>query len=301
MWKRSRGDKIFDACNVLFFILFGVCTLYPFWSLLMTSFMDATGYYNTTLNLWPGSGFKLDAYRYIFSTKWIPTGYLNTVVYTIGGTAWTMLLVCLASFAMTKPNLPGKRFFSLYFLLTMYFSGGIVPFYIIVTQYLKLYNTRLAMMITSGLSVWSYLVLRNFINAIPASLTESARIDGASEGLILRKVILPLCLPSMLTLTMMAFVAYWNDWFNALIFLQNEYLFPLQIIVRRMIIDTRITPNAVNEMKNAYKMQEGWGIQMFEPAIKAAVVMVTVIPIIIIYPFIQKYFDQGVMVGSIKE
>lgn len=300
--KKTRGERAFDVFNVVFFIMFGLITLYPFWSQLMTSFMDSAGYYSSTLNLIP-RGFNLSAYKFIFSTKWIASGYFYSVVYTLIGTLYVMLLVITAAYGITKENLPGSKFINTFFLITMYFGGGTVPFYILVANTLHLSNTIWAVTITSGLRVWSFLVLRNYIKGIPTSLVESARIDGAGELRIMYRIIMPLAVPTILTLTMFTAIGFWNEYFRALLFIDDQYKYPLQMVVRKLILDSLEQggkSNAVLEMQKAMEMSQGVGNVLFTPAVNAAVIMAVTLPIIVIYPFIQKYFDKGVLVGSIK-
>ena len=302
MYHKTRGDKIFDALNITFFILFAITALYPFWSTLMTSFMDERGYYGQALNLYP-KGFNLRAWRNIFSTPMIYGGFINSILYTTISPAYTMFMVFCAAYAMTKPNLIGKRFFNIYFLITMYFGGGMVPSYLINTNILRLGNTRWIYFITGGLAVWGFLVLRNFIKKLSPSLIESARIDGATEFTILGRIVLPLSLPCITTLTMFQMIGYWNNWMTARIYLTTrEDLYPLPMIIRRVVIEggSRGYSAMLAELEKARQV-EGQGYMIFETARDAAMVMCVVLPIVLVYPFIQKYFEKGVMIGSLKE
>lgn len=300
MTKRSVGDWIFDSSNYLFLGLLGLITLFPFWNVFMTSLVGSAEYYAKPIVLWPDSP-TLTAYRYIFSTNWIGSGFLTTIIITVAGTLFDMLLVCTAAYGMLKKSLPGYKFFNYYFLLTMYFGGGLIPYYLIVTKYLGLTDSIFAMIITSSLSVWSYLVLKNFLREIPAELSESAKIDGANEFTILFRIMLPLSLPSIATLSLFSAVGHWNEWSRALYFINSPDKLPLQMILRKMVLDQNTVAAMKGAMDRAYQnLMGGSNETLFDEAVKAATVAVTTIPIMLVYPFIQKYFVKGVLVGSVK-
>lgn len=300
MMKRTLGDWIFDSFNYLFLGLLGLIAMFPFWNVIMTSLVGSAEYYSKAVVLWPDH-INITGYQYIFSTNWIATGYGVTVLITVFGTLFDMLLVCTAAFAMTKKDLVGYKFFNYYFLLTMYFSGGLIPYYLIVTRYLHLIDNILAMIITSGISVWSYLVMRNFLKEIPAELSESARIDGASELKILISIMLPLALPSIATLSLFSAVGHWNEWGRALYFINSPEKEPLQMILRKIVLDPNSLGNMKGNMEKAYQgLVGGTDKTLFDGAVKAATITVTAIPILLVYPFLQKYFVKGVLVGSVK-
>ena len=303
MHHRTAGGKVFDVINIIFFCFFALITLYPFWSTLMVSFMGPEGYYQQMFNLYP-MGFTLRAWEHIFGTGWVMAGFFNSVFYTITASFLSMFLVLTAAYGMSKQDLRGKRLINIYFLITMYFNGGLIPYYLIVNNTLSMGGTRWVMIIPFSLNVWNYLVMKNFIKNLSASLIESARIDGAKEFTILGKIVMPLSLPCISTLTMFTLIGNWNSWFQARVFLTTqEYLYPLPMVIRRIIIETlqgRRDSAAVAEMEKARQVI-GQGHMIFEPARDAALVMCVVIPIVLVYPFIQKYFEKGVMIGSLKE
>jgi putative aldouronate transport system permease protein len=300
MTRRSAGDWIFDSINYVFLGLLGLATLFPFWNVIMTSLVGSAEYYSKAVVLWP-SHVNISGYLYIFSTNWIATGYGVTVLITVGGTLFDMILVCTAAYAMTKKDLVGYKFFNYYFLLTMYFSGGLIPYYLVVMKYLQLADSILSMIITSSLNVWSYLVLKNFLKEIPAELPESARIDGAGELKILARIMLPLCLPSIATLALFSAVGHWNEWSRALYFINSPEKEPLQMILRKIVLDHNALGRMQGAMDKAYQnLVGGTDETLFEEAVKAATVTVTALPIMLVYPFLQKYFVKGVLVGSVK-
>jgi putative aldouronate transport system permease protein len=300
--KRSLGEKIFDTGNVLFLGIIGLVTLFPFWNVLATSFVGASEYYSRPFILWPHK-FNPSAYLYLFSTNWIGNGFKISILVTVLGTFYDMFLICTAAYALaTRRSFPGKKFFTFYFLLTMYFGGGIIPYYLVVSKYLHLYNHIAAMIITSGLSVWSFMVLRTFFRDIPESLSESAKMDGANEFLILCKIILPLSLPAIATLTLFSAVGHWNEWGRALYFINDDYKQPLQMILRKMVLDPNSTVTMREVMNKAYQnLVGGTDETIFDVAVKSATIAVVTIPILCVYPFLQKYFSKGVMIGSVKE
>lgn len=298
--KRSIGDWIFDSFNYVFLGVLGLATLFPFWNVMMTSLVGSSEYYSKAVVLWPNH-INITGYQYIFSTNWIATGYGVTATITILGTLFDMILVCTAAYAMTKKDLLGYKFFNYYFLLTMYFGGGLIPYYLIVTKYLHLIDTLASMIITSSLGIWSYLVLKNFLREIPAELPESARIDGATEFTILWRIMLPLSLPSIATLSLFAAVGHWNEWGRALYFINSAEKEPLQMILRKIVLDPNSLGKMQGAMDKAYQnLVGGTNDTLFEEAVKAATVTVTALPIMLVYPFLQKYFVKGVLVGSVK-
>lgn len=300
MRRRSVGDWIFDSFNYLFLGVLGLITLFPFWNVLMTSLVGSQEYYSKAVVLWP-SHFNFSAYLFLFSTNWIGSGFRTTILITVLGTMFDMALICTAAYAMTKKDLVGHKFFNYFFLLTMYFGGGLIPYYLIVTKYLALTDQISSMIITSSLSVWSYLVLKNFLREIPAELPESAKIDGANEFTILVRIMLPLSLPSIATLALFSAVGHWNEWSRALYFINSQDKLPLQMILRKIVLDPNAARGMTDTMKLAYqRLVGGTNETLFEEAVKAATVAVTTLPIMLVYPFIQKYFVKGVLVGSVK-
>jgi putative aldouronate transport system permease protein len=298
--RRSAGDHIFDTANYIFLGLLGLATLFPFWNVIMTSLVGAGEYYDKAVVLWPDK-LNITAYQYILSTNWIGTSFLVTATITVGGVLFDMLLVCTAAYAMTKKGLAGFKFFNYFFLITMYFSGGLIPYFLLVTRYLKLTDSILSMIITSSLGVWSYLVLRNFLKELPVELPESARIDGAGEFTILFRIMLPLSLPAIATLSLFSAVGHWNEWSRALYFINDPNKMPLQMVLRRMVLDPNSNMAMKGIMDKAYQEAVGGTNEtLFEEAVKAATVTVTALPIMLVYPFLQKYFVKGVLVGSVK-
>jgi putative aldouronate transport system permease protein len=297
---RSKGETVFDIFNILFIGFISIITIFPFWNVVMTSFVKSNEFYTRTFILWPRE-FNISAYYYIFSTRWIASGFKVSTIVTVFGTIYNMFLVVTASYGLSKKTLPGRNFFITYFIITMYFGGGLIPYYLVVTKYLKLTDNLLSLIITGGLSVYYFLILKNFFNEIPVSLAESATIDGANEFVILFRIILPLSMPAIATLLLFNAVGYWNEWQKALYFIIDDYKFPLQMILRKIVIDPNSATAMRSQMNTAYQnLVGGTDETLFDEAVKAATVVVVTTPIILVYPFLQKYFAKGVMIGSIK-
>lgn len=300
--KRNIGEKTFDTLNIVILGIFGLATLYPFWNVLCVSLIREKEYYNTIFLVWPHKLF-LDSYQYIFGIDWLFSGFKTSVIVTVLGTILKIFLICTASYVLsTRRQLPGKKLFTTYFLFTMYFSGGVIPYYLVCVKYLPLYNTLASLIITSGLDVWGFMVLRTFFREIPSELSESAKMDGANEFTILLKIIIPLSLPALATLTLFSAVGFWDEWYRALYFIDNDYKQPIQMVLRRMVLDQINSAGMRNNMDQVF-LERFAGSSREKPfmeSIKAATIMVATIPILLVYPFLQKYFAKGVMIGSIK-
>jgi len=296
MKENSLGSRIFDTANVIFLGVFAILMLFPFWNVIMTSLVTAKEY-NEFL-FFPNS-LTTDAYKFIFVTPKIPQAFVMSVEITILGTAYDLLLICTTAYALSKRDLPGRSAISIFYLITMYFSGGLIPYYIVCTKYLHVQNfPLLACSITGTVAVYWVIVLRTFFKEIPESLSESARIDGANEFTILFKIILPLSMPAIATITLFQSVGFWNEWFRPMIFIQTDKKLPLQLLLRKMILDQKNGSAQITQMQDAAAK---FGIKgTFHEAIKMATLVCATLPIMLVYPFLQKYFTKGVMIGSIK-
>ena len=300
--KRSVGDHIFDTFNIVLLALLALITLLPFWTLIMSSFVGPREYFSKAMVLWPSDP-NISAFRFLFGTDWIFHGYRVSFIVTIFGTLHSMLLVLTCAYPMSSDDLPGRKGIHYYFLFTMFFGGGMIPYFILVTRYLRLTDNLLALIITNGLPVWSYLVMRNFIKNIPSEMRESAILDGATEWQVLKNVIIPLPMPAIATLTLFSAVGNWNAWMNALLFINSDKNLPLPLILRRIVIDAneRAGSPGYQEMMNAYRRYMGDGTQdVFDTAVQNATIAVTALPIMCLYPFFQKHFVKGVLLGSVK-
>ncbi len=289
--KRSTGEKIFDFCNVVFMLFMIVITLYPFLYVVFGSVsMPAEFSRHTGLLLAP-TGFQLEAYRLVLQNEDILTGYLNTLIYVGAGTSISILLTILMAFVVSRKKLMLKSFLIKMMMLTMFFSGGMIPTYLMM-QDIGIMGTRFSVILPGLISVTNVIILRTAFMGIPQGLEESAKIDGANDFIVLFKVIVPLSMPAIAVMVLFYGVGRWNSWFDAFLYLRNRELFPLQLILREILVES----STDNMMISLGALN---GLDMSE-IIKYATIIVSTIPILCIYPLLQKHFVKGVMIGAIK-
>lgn len=289
--KRSVGEIIFDGFNIVLLIMLAFLFLYPMWYVFVASLSSGHAIARGQVNFWP-VGFNLEAYSKVFANQEIWTAYLNTIFYVVFGTIINLALTTLGAYPLSRQDLYGRGLFMGLIVFTMFFSGGLIPIYLNIRD-LGLYNTRWALLLPPGISAFNLIVMRTFFQGIPDSLIESAKIDGANEFKILARIVLPLSKPVIAVMVLFYAVAHWNSWFNALIFLRNRSLFPLQLLLREILIQA-----SAAEMATGITTRE---ITTISESIKYATIIVSTLPVLVIYPFLQKYFVQGVMIGAIKE
>jgi putative aldouronate transport system permease protein len=290
--KLSRGDMVFDIIlNVIGGIIV-VIVLYPLLFVLSASFSDPDLVLRGKVILFP-RGITLEPYRMVIENPDIWNGYRNTVFYTIVGTIINISLTVLAAYPLSRKDMPCRRILTLVIVFTMYFNGGLIPTYLLVRD-LGMDNTVWAIIIPAAISTYNLIVARTFFeNSIPYELYESAKLDGCSNIRMLFSIVLPLSSAILAVLVLYYGVAHWNSYFPALVYLRNEKLFPLQIILRNILLlgqTEQLGSNSVG-MGDKIKMAEG---------IKYSVIVVSSVPILLLYPLLQKYFVKGVMIGAIK-
>lgn len=294
-YKKKPSEIIFDTINVILMVMLMVVTLYPFLHVVFSSFSSPEYVIeNTGIMLWP-KGFNIQGYKYAFAHPMLGKSYLNTILYAGAGTLLGIIIMSLSAYAFAKPSFPGKSFFLFIIVFTMFFGGGLIPSYLNIKR-LGLLNTRLVMFLPGCISTWSIIMLRTNFQEIPDSLGESAYLDGANDFTILFRIILPLSKAILAVITLFSVVGYWNSWFPALIYLDDRSKYPLQMILREILI---IGEMADLESHIADEVSSNKRAAMGE-VIKYATMVLTIGPIIILYPFLQKYFMKGVMIGSIK-
>jgi putative aldouronate transport system permease protein len=292
MIKRTLGERIFDIVNITFLVSLSLVTLYPLVYVLFASLSDPTYVAQTRgLLLFP-KGFTLEAYKMVFDNPMINIAYLNTLLYVILGTAVNIFLTSLGAYALSRKNVMWKDFIMFMIVFTMFFEGGLIPLYLLVNE-LGMLNTRWALIFPTAISAFNLIIMRTAFQGIPDSLEESARIDGANDFTILFRIILPLSMPVVAVMILFYGVYHWNSWFPAMIYLQDRALFPLQLILREILI-ANSTDNMMTGVGSADAMPIG-------ETIKYATIIVATVPILMLYPFMQKYFVKGVMIGGIKE
>jgi putative aldouronate transport system permease protein len=286
------SGKVFDVINSLLLVILILITLYPCLYVLFASVSDGVSLrQGSKLVFWP-RGFQLISYGRVFKNPMLWLGYKNTITYTVVGVIINILMTCLAAYVVSRKYLPGRKIIMMLIVFTMFFSGGMIPSYMLV-QNLKIYNTMWAMILPGAISTWNLIILRTAFLGLPSSMEESAKIDGANDFTILFRIVIPLCKPAISVILLYYAVGHWNAFFNALIYLRNREMFPLQLVLREIII--------LNESSMITGVTDSIDrLQETIPLRYAAIVLSTV-PILFVYPFLQKHFVKGMMVGAIKE
>lgn len=295
--RRSFGEKLFDVLNVTFFIIIAVIMIFPFWNVISISLTSNAEFMSKPFILFPEQP-TLEAYKYIFSTPLFPRAYGVTFIITLSGTLLSTLVTSMLAYGLSKKTIRGYKFFMIYLLITMFFSGGLVPTYYNITQTLNLSNNLLALILPGTVSVFNFIVIRSFFLQLPISLEESARIDGANDFVILFKIIYPLSIPALATIAMFVAVGLWNSWFSAQLYMRDEKLYPLQLIIRNYIVRS----SKPADMQNLEGLRDASGKRIYlnETGLKMACAVASTVPMLFIYPFIQKYFEKGVTLGAVK-
>nr|WP_235601498.1 MULTISPECIES: carbohydrate ABC transporter permease [Bacillaceae] len=291
--RRSREDKIFDVLNLL--LITGVClsVIYPLYFIVIASISDPDAIYAGEVWFWP-QDVTLDGYKRIFEDSTIWNGYKNTVVYTVVGTVIQVTCTLLAGYALSRRDLSGRTLITVVFVFTMFFSGGLIPTYLLVKD-LGLLNTMWAMILPKAVAVWNVIVARAFFQStIPGELLEAAKMDGCSNTKFFTRIVLPLSKPIIAVMVLFYAVGQWNSYFDALIYLNDENLYPLQLVLRNILTQNEMSVQMMGGIDN-FAAQQRVG-----EMIKYGVIIVAALPLLIIYPFVQKYFVKGVMIGGIK-
>lgn len=291
--KTSKGEQVFQIFNILFMLVLIVVMFYPMWHVLCASFSDAKQLSSHTGLLLMPDGFSLTAYKLMMKNPMIVKGYLNTLIILVCGLVLNMIMTSIAAYVLSRKNVKLNRYFNVFIIFTMYFSGGLIPTYLNIME-LGLENTLAAIFVPGAISTYNMIVLRTGFASVPTSLEESAKLDGASHLQILTSIILPLCKASFSVIILYYAVAHWNSWFSAMLYLTDRTKYPLQLILREILI-----MNDTTSMVTATDVGAGDSSFVSE-TVKYAVIIVSTVPILAIYPFIQKYFEKGVMVGAVK-
>ncbi len=291
--KTSKGEQVFQVFNILFMLGLIVVMFYPMWHVLCASFSDAKQLSSHTGLLLLPDGFSLTAYKLMMKNPMIVKGYMNTLTILVCGLVLNMIMTSIAAYVLSRKNVKLNRYFNVFIIFTMYFSGGLIPTYLNIME-LGLENSLAAVFIPGAISTYNMIVLRTGFASVPTSLEESAKLDGASHLRILISIILPLCKASFSVIILYYAVAHWNAWFNAMLYLTDRTKYPLQLILREILI-----MNDTTSMVTATDVGAGDSSFVSE-TVKYAVIIVSTVPILCIYPFIQKYFEKGVMVGAVK-
>lgn len=290
-YKKSFSRTIFEITNYLIMILLIVIFIAPILHVLFASISDPI-----KLNMHEGMvlrplGFTLEGYKIVFNNKFIKIGYLNTLLYVTSATLLGILLTIMGGYVLSRKKFVGRNFIMLMITFTMFFNGGLVPYYLVIKG-LGLLNNRLALIIPTCLSAFNLIIMRTSFAEIPDSLEESAKIDGANDFTILFKIFVPLSKATISVLILFYAVFHWNAWFNALIFIRDRNLYPLQIFLREIVLDSSLGTMSIESAQQK--------LDLYKLLLKYCTIIVSIVPILCVYPFIQKYFVKGVMIGAIK-
>lgn len=291
--SRSMDDRVFYGICYAFAILLTLLVLYPLIYIVSCSFSSGQAVSSGKVFLWP-VGFSLEGYRRVVTYDGIWRAYGNTLLYTVGGTLLHISLVMICAYPLARKGLPHKGFFMVFFTITMMFSGGLIPSYLLIRN-LGMLNTIWAMLIPGAFSAYNMVVARTFIqNTIPDSLLEATQVDGCSDTLYFFRFVLPLSKAVIAVLSMQVAIGIWNSYFNAFIYLSNEKLYPLQILLRNILILSQISAEDLADP------EEAQALQGMADLMKYALIVFSTVPILCVYPFVQKYFVKGIMIGSLK-
>ncbi len=291
MIKRSLPERIFNVFNIIFLILVSIITLYPFLYVVFASFSNPLEFLKHEGLLLKPAGVSLMAYQKVFEKTEIWMGYANTIFYTVVGTMVSMLLTITLGYGLSKKELKFSKPIMLLVFITMYFGGGMIPTYMVVRG-MKLLDTRWAILLPTAVNTFNLIIMKTAFESVPKSVEEAATVDGASGIRLLVSIIIPLVKPTIAVLVLYYASSMWNSWFNAAIYLRNNDLYPLQLYLRDILIIEEQT-DMVMTSDSAEKLA-------LSSVIKYATIMVSIVPMLFVYPFLQKYFAKGVMVGAVK-
>ena len=289
--KLTSGDRAFYAVNTVLLALLALIVIYPLYFIIIASFSDPDAVLAGRVILYPVQ-VTFEGYAKILQRTDVWRGYLNTIIYTVLTVVLSLAVTIPGGWALSRKTIPGKKFLMIYFIIPMFFGGGLIPFYNVMSR-LGLINTIWAIVLPSILSVWNLFMTRTFFeSSIPDGLVEAAKIDGAGEFRIFTLLVLPLSKAILAVMALYYAIGQWNSYFNAMIFLQNENLYPLQLVLKEILIASESTTGGSGETI----------LEQYRTAnqIKYVSVIVSSAPVMLLYPFVQKYFAQGVMIGSLK-
>ena len=293
MVKQSLADKMFVFIVYAMLILVLITVLYPLIFVLVASISDPGKVVNGEVWLWP-EGITFRGYEKVFQNKDIMSGYMNTILYTLIGTCVNLVMTICAAYPLSRKELYGRGFVTALFVFTMFFSGGLIPSYFLVKK-LGMLNTMWALIIPNAVAVWNIIIMRTFFQqSIPGEVQESAQIDGCSNLQILLRVVLPLSLPILAVMTLFYGVGHWNSFFNALIYLTDRDKYPLQLVLREILIQNNMKDMVASSEESLAKTV------MEAESIKYAVVIIANLPVLLLYPFLQRYFTKGLTIGAVK-
>ena len=293
--QRDTGvDRIFGILNTCFLLFWLVIVLYPIVYIISASFSSTYAIISGRVFLFPVEP-GLMGYEAVFKNKQVWTGYTNSIFYTLAGTAVNVVLTIMAAYPLSRKDFVGRRIFTAILVFTMFFHGLLIPTFLLVRN-LGMYNTRWAMIVPNAMGVWFVIIARTYIQSnIPLELLESAQLEGTSNTRFIVRIVVPLCAPVIAVLVLWYGVGHWNAYFNALIYLKDSELFPLQIILRNILVRNQIDAEMIGlELE---QMEQTGGLREL---LKYSLIIVASVPVLLIYPFVQRYFVKGIMIGAFK-
>ena len=290
--KQPTEDKILLIVCFTILGLFLVAIIAPVIYIILASFVDPITLQNQGLTF-DFSKWTLTAYERVMTNAQIWIGFRNALFYSIVSTALSVVVTLLAAYPMSRPDFKGKGFFNLIFMITMFFGGGLIPTYLLISD-LGMLDTIWALIVPGAFSVWNMIVARTYYQGIPRDLEEAASIDGATEMVYFFRILIPVCTPIIATIAMWCFVGMWNSYFDAMIYLKDSNKFPLQLVLRSILIQSQPEPGMVSDMQSTAERAQ------LAELLKYATIIISSLPLLIMYPFFQKYFDSGIMAGAVK-
>ena len=291
--RASRGERAFGAFNVVLLSGLMLVTAYPLVYVVFASLSEPSQLVAARGALLHPLGLSLDAYRLVLQNPMIAIGYRNTLLYVLGGTLLNLTLTSLGAYALSRRNVMFAKPIMIFIVFTLFFSGGLIPTYLLVGQTLQMADTPWALIVPTAINTINLIILKTAFESVPVSLEEAARIDGANDFTILFRVVLPLSLPALAVVVLFYAVAHWNSYFPALIYIHSRDLYPLQLVLREILITSN-----VESMTTAISSGDTFQVGQ---TIKYATIVVATVPILVIYPFLQRYFVKGALIGAIKE
>ena len=288
-YKYKGFARAFDITNITLLALLAVVALYPYYNVVVSSFSDAVELYRSSKLILLPKGFNINSYSIVFHHPIIWTAYLNTIVYMVAGTFVNMILTIFGAYSLSKRYLPGAKVVMRLIIFTMYFSGGMIPTFLLIYK-MNMIDTIWAMILPNAIAVMNLIIMRTYFVGMDPAIEESAKMDGAHDFTILFRIIAPLAKPVLAVIILYYSVGHWNGFFNALLYIRSRNKFPLQIILREILIvnDKAITSGVYQDE------------QAVSESVKYALIVVATLPILFFYPYLQKHFVKGIMIGSIK-
>ena len=290
--RLTGSDKAIMIFAYTILGLFMAAIILPVVYIILASFIDPITLQNSGLTF-DFSKWTLTAYERVMSNAQIWTGFKNAMIYSVLFTIISVTVTLLAAYPMSRPDFKGKGFFNVMFVITMFFGGGLIPTYLLISK-LRMLDTIWAILIPGAFSVWNMIIARTYYMGIPHDMQEAAEIDGASEMVYFFKILLPLCMPIIATIAMWQFVGMWNSYFDAMIYLNDATKQPLQLVLRAILIQSQPEPGMVSDMQSTAARAQ------LAELLKYATIIISSVPLMILYPFFQKYFDSGIMAGAVK-